>query len=173
MGQLMIEIVSSDDLTTSLLDEIREWLVSVFIEVGDQTEWSSADWHVLGWIDGELISHADVVRRDVLVGGSKVSVGGVGGVVTKARWRGKGFGSRLMREAHRFMLDEIEVDFGLLMCDEALVPFYERLGWQIARNPLVYDQPSGKVLFDDAVMVLPVKQDGFPDGEIDIHGYPW
>lgn len=71
------------------------------------------------------------------------------------------------------MVDRMDVDFGPLRCDEAVVLFYERLGWQIVRSPLVYDQPSGKVLFDDAVMVNPIRRDEFPGGRIDIQGSPW
>jgi hypothetical protein len=78
-----------------------------------------------------------------------------------------------MREAQRFMREEMGVDFGLLMCDEAMIPFYEGLGWRVVDGPLVYDQPGGKELFDDVVMVYPIAEDAFPEGEIDVQGYPW
>jgi hypothetical protein len=71
------------------------------------------------------------------------------------------------------MRDEMGVDFGLLLCDEDLVSFYSALGWQSVDNPLVYDQPSGKVAFDDVVMIIGCNREEFPVGEIDLNGFPW
>lgn len=173
MDRLQIEIVSSAELKPSLQDEITHWLIAVFLDEDDDTAWASVDWHILGWIDDELVGHVDVLRRLVLVREVKVTVAGIGGVVTKATWRGKGLGSRLMREAQRFMREGMAVDFGLLMCDQAMISFYESLGWHVVDGPLLYHQPSGQELFEDAVMVYPITEAEFPEGEIDVQGYPW
>ena len=69
--------------------------------------------------------------------------------------------------------DELQVAFGLLICDECMIPFYSRLGWQVVEGPLMFDQPGGKVVFDDVTMVLPCAGENWPEGTIDLCGLPW
>lgn len=173
MNQLRIEIIPTLELQPKLKEDIKEWLVSEFIEDDDNTIWSDVDWHILGWSDIELVGHLDVLNREVIVDGVRVSIAGIGGVVTMVGWRGKGIASKLMRETHHFLAEEVNADFGLLMCDKNRITFYQDLGWMLIDNPLEYDQPSGKVIFDDCVMIYPLGQIDFPSGKIDIQGCPW
>jgi hypothetical protein len=78
-----------------------------------------------------------------------------------------------MVAAHEFMRDELQVDLGLLVCGRALVPYYEHLGWRLVKDRLLYDQPAGKQLFHDKVMILPIHAGQIPEGDIDIQGPPW
>jgi predicted GNAT family N-acyltransferase len=173
MDKLRVEIRPASDLSPSLQAQIIQWLVSEFVQEGDETLWSEMDWHILGWVGDNLISHVDIIDRHASVGDLDVHLGGIGGVMTRPAWRRRGYSTTLMRESHQFMQDEMSVDFGLLLCDEDLVSFYSRLGWQRVDNPLVYDQPGGKVIWDDVVMVLACNRDHFPVGEVAIQGYPW
>jgi len=173
MKQLRIEIIPSIELHPTLKKDIKDWLISEFIEDEDETIWSNVDWHILGWLDNKLISHIDILERIVLVGGDKIPIAGIGGVVTKLESRGKGIASRLMRDANRFMAHEMDIEFGLLMCDQKRVSFYQELGWELVENTLVYDQPSGEEIFGDQVMIYPIKGRKFPVGKIDVRGYPW
>jgi len=65
------------------------------------------------------------------------------------------------------------VEFGLLVCEEDVVPFYERLGWQVVEGPLTFDQPGGQATWPAVVMVLPCGGKAWPEGMIDLCGLPW
>ncbi|MBN1976229.1 MAG: GNAT family N-acetyltransferase [Anaerolineae bacterium] len=105
--------------------------------------------------------------------GQPVKLGGIGGVVALPEWRGRGLGTATLERAAAFMQDELQVAFGLLICGPDMVPFYRRLGWQVVEGPLTFDQPGGKVVFDEVTMVLPCAEQEWPNGEIDLCGLPW
>jgi len=144
MDQLSIEIISSLEMQPKLKEEIKNWLVSEFIKDDDHTLWSDVDWHILGWVEGQLICHIDILERIVYVDGVKIPIAGIGGVVTNHEWRGKGIASKLMRETQQFLAQKLNVEFGLLMCDLDRVSFYQGFGWKVVENRLEYDQPTGK-----------------------------
>jgi predicted acetyltransferase len=116
----------------------------------------------------------EIVERIGTVNGQPVKLGGIGGVTTLPEWRRRGLASIALQRAATFMREELHVEFGLLGCEREMAPFYGRLGWEIADAPLVFDQPSGKTTFADAVtMVLPCAGKEFPRGTIDLCGLPW
>lgn len=168
-----IEIKATSQLTPWEQEHILNWLLEEFDPDADGTVWSDVDWHVLVWLDGQLVSHAEIVERTGTVGGQPVKLGGVGGVVTRPAWRGRGLSSAALERAASFMRDELGVEFGLLICDEKLVPFYRRLGWQVVAGPLIFAQPGGAVSLSGAVMVLPCRGQTWPPGLIDLCGPPW
>nr|WP_018466061.1 GNAT family N-acetyltransferase [Calidithermus timidus] len=129
-------------------------------------------WYVLAFVEGKLVSVLEIVRRRGSVDGDSVALGLLGGVITAPRWRGRGYGSLLLEHAAGFICDELGCDFGFLMCGEALVAFYGRLGWQLVPNAYVYDQPAGKVEGRLRPMVFPCRGQGFPQGRVDLEGLP-
>jgi hypothetical protein len=78
-----------------------------------------------------------------------------------------------MQAAQNFISGELDVAYGLLMCDKSVVPFYERLGWKVVTGPLYYEQPNGKLKFEDILMVFPCRDQVWPAGTIDAQGPPW
>jgi aminoglycoside 2'-N-acetyltransferase I len=168
-----IEVKRTDELTESERAYIDAWLIQQFAEESGDYEWSDVDWHVLLRVDGRLVSHAEIVERMGTVDGHPVSLGGIGGVVTLPEWRGRGLATATLERAAAFMRDDLRVAFGLLICDERMIPFYSRLGWQVVGGPLTFDQPGGKVVFDDVTMVLPCTDEDWPEGTIDLCGLPW
>jgi hypothetical protein len=89
MNKLRIEVIPSTELNSKLKKDIKKWLISEFIDDDDETIWSDVDWHIIGWKDNGLVSHSDILERIVIVGGVKVPIAGIGGVVTKTGWRGR------------------------------------------------------------------------------------
>lgn len=168
-----VDIRRTGELTRDLRSEIRAWLVEAFALEEDTTLWSRVDWHILVWIGQELVSHAEVVERVVSVGNREMAVGGMGGVVTKPVWRNRGLATLCVEAARNFICGELDLAYGLLMCDKSVVPFYERLGWTVVAGPLYYDQPDGKVIFEDVLMVFPCRGQVWPAGSIDVQGPPW
>jgi GNAT superfamily N-acetyltransferase len=58
-------------------------------------------------------------------------------------WRGRGIGTELMRRVLERYRDRYAVD---LVCDEDVVPFYERLGGTAGRAVLWRNRPSSRLL---------------------------
>ena len=137
------------------------------------------EWRAVAWVGGdagdtgEVAGHAGIVRRTVRAGRVQVAVGGISGVWTPAEYRGHGFGAAVVRAAGTFIRDELGADFGLLLCREAVAPFYERLGWGRVPGPVVFDQPAGRVTWGMLCMVLPCRRSDWPPGEVDLCGLPW
>ncbi len=174
VGPLKIEIKSDRELTTAERESTDDCLRRAFWGLIDyHYQWSDADWHVMVHIDGSLVSYVAIVERVGAVDERPVRLGGVGAVATLPEWRGRGLASVAMEKAAAFMDYELGVEFGLLLVDEATVPFYRRLGWELVPGPLVFDQPGGKVTFPDLTMVLPFAGREWPQGTIDLRGLPW
>jgi aminoglycoside 2'-N-acetyltransferase I len=172
-GSYNIQIQPTRSIPLDVLNHIHTLLRETFIEEGDITHWSDVDWHILISINEELVSHVEIVERDVFVGRKRVKVGGIGGVMTLPEWRCQGLAQAGMRKAQEFICKELDVDFGLLMCDRKMVPYYSKLGWIEVEGPLNYDQPQEKMCFEDVVMIFSCDGSSWPAGVIDICGYPW
>lgn len=97
--------------------------------------------HVVRTAGELLISHALVLPFRFNLHGEPLRVGGVGAVFTFPQFRGEGHASGVMRRAAEHIART--ADAGLLFCDEAAAPFYERLGWTVL--------PGGRVLVRDAL----------------------
>ena len=119
------------------------------------------DWqHALGGLhfvaeqDGDVVSHASVVQREIHIGGVPFRTGYVEAVATKPAWRRRGYGSALMRDVARHIADEYEL--GALGTGSQ--PFYERLGWQVWRGPSYVRTEHGDERTPDEdgyILVLP------------------
>lgn len=170
---MRVEIKRSGEMTPSDQEHVDHLIGQAFgAEVADYA-WADVDWHVLVWIEGELASHVEIIDRTGTVGGQPMRLGGIGGVATASEWRGRGLATVGMSKAAQFLCGDLDVEFGLLICGQEMMPFYHRLGWQITAGPLVFDQPEGKVTFHDVVMVLPCQGQEWPAGTIDLCGLPW
>jgi len=168
-----IKICARGELSKEEIQRVDYWMWQTFHEQTSDCEWSTPDWYVFVWVGEELVSHVDIVERTGMVGGCRVRLGGIGGVTTRPEWRGCGFASAAMREAARFMCDDLGLDFGLLICGKKMIPFYRKLGWGVVEGPLVFDQPKGKMVSTDVAMVLPCARREWPGGEVDLCGPPW
>jgi predicted GNAT family N-acyltransferase len=131
------------------------------------------DWHILIRIGELLVSHVEIVERDANVGQETARLAGIGGVLILPEWRGRGLAKAGLQKAQAFICEELDVDFGLLMCDQEIVPFYSKLGWVEVEGELIYDQPEGKVIFDDRAMIFNCSDMSWPQGVIDLCGYSW
>ena len=67
-----------------------------------------------------------------------------------------------------------DVDFGLLVCEPDLVPFYERLGWRRFPGELIVTQRQASVPFTfNLPMTTPLRLQESLGGKIDLLGPPW
>ena len=103
-----------------------------------------------------------------------MKVGGIGGVKTAPAARGRGFAGTAIRLALDFFREQGDVDFGLLVCEPGLVPFYERLGWRRFPGDLLVTQRQETVPFTfNLPMTIPVRVQEALGGRIDLLGPPW
>ena len=142
---------------------------------GRAFEWTAHQWAVVGWdAEGSALCYVGVVLRDARWGDRAVRVGGIGGVKTHPAYRGRGFATTAIRMALDFFRERGDVDFGLLVCEPNLVPFYERLGWRTFLGDLLVAQRQTTVPFTfNLPMTTPVRLQEHLTGAIDLMGAPW
>lgn len=140
---------------------------------GQSIEWAEAQWCVICWDDDQALSHVGLVLRDGLHDERQVRIGGIGGVKTHPHFRRQGLASQAMKQGVEFF-SEHQVDFGLLVCENDLIPVYEKLGWQTHRGSLLVTQHNVKGEFTfNLPMTHTVGIDGPREGVIDLQGPPW
>jgi aminoglycoside 2'-N-acetyltransferase I len=175
VAEKRIEVQSTDALSEDDVARIMELRSRIDFAVPNKawTPWGQKKWHVLVWLGDELVSHVGLLTRDVRAGESVVSVAGVYSVMTAPDRRGNGHATAALRRAVEFMLSDLDADFGLLLCPDRMLPFYDALGWRKVEDTVVFDQPSGKTVSVLNAMVLPLRGTSWPSGTLDFCGPPW
>jgi GNAT superfamily N-acetyltransferase len=136
-------------------------------------EWSSSTWMGIALLGDQLVAQLGLLKREILVGDKPVTVCGVGGVATHPDWQKKGFATQLLRATQIFMSAELKVHFGLLICADETAPVYAGCGWQPVAQALLYHQDGERHSLPTMVMILPLSDEPWPEGEIDLCGLPW
>jgi len=172
----MIERLAYPDLNPALRSELVVAVQAEFghIAVVQAIDWATPDW-VFIWREGEqLTSFYHLVERTVLLDGRPCRTGGLHNVITPSAYRGRGFSSRLIRETESFWWQERQLELGLLLCADALLPFYERLGWQRTDAATYFEQPTGRQRWSVNTMLrfAPGVSPVLPQ-EISLEGRPW
>jgi hypothetical protein len=140
---------------------------------GVDLRFQPADLHLVGYADGRPVCHAGIFKHVVNAGGGRICIGGIGGLITISKVRKHGHARELLEYAQRMMCDELGVCFGMLFCIEALVPFYERIGWRVLEEKVFVDQPAGKTEMPLTTMVWPCRRQDWPPGSVDVGRLPW
>ena len=168
-----VDVRRTADLDEAEIATFAQWTGDIFGEEEDKYEWAKPDWHVVVRSEARYVCHAAITERVATVGGESVMLAGIGNLMTPPACRGRGLAAGAMREAAGFMRDTLRVEFGLLLCSADLAPWYCELDWRHVNAPLTFDQPSGRVGWDEEVMVLPCTDRSWPEGPIDLCGLPW
>ena len=180
MNSLQIKIISTNNVSAELDRQIGQLDKLAFAdERHDDPEFDSIDWssHIeimaLGYVDGELVTLLGLLRREILVGGKSVWVVGVGGVATHPNWQKRGLASTLLQAAEKFMRDKMNSSFGLLVCANERRSFYGCVGWKHVADELYFIQDGQRRSLKTSVMILPLAEQAWFPGEIDLRGLPW
>ena len=168
-----MQIRIADNLSDEERERIFRWGQDIFGVDHLNLRWKPKDLHILVDVDGRAVTHVGLLRHTVNVGERALNVCGVGGVVTAGDEHGKGYASHAMQYAADFMRRELAVDFGLLFCRDALIPFYERLGWQTVSETVEIEQPDGPVESPLNVMILPCGEESWPSSVVKLNSFPW
>ncbi|HUR93885.1 MAG TPA: GNAT family N-acetyltransferase [Gemmatimonadales bacterium] len=151
-ASLQLDAVESGTLTARVREAIRalceeayqEELASYFTDVGPGL-------HLLGRVDGALVTHAMLVPRVLETAATgQMRTAYVELVATRPSHQRRGYASHLLEALIPFMRD---FTIGALSPSDAA--FYDRLGWERWRGPLSVRTPSGDVPTpDEEVMIL-------------------
>lgn len=113
--------------------------------------------HVLGWLDGQLISHALWVTRWLQVGdGPLLCTAYVEAVATDPPYQNRGYASAVMRRIAAELAAD-DVGFELAALSPFSIEWYARLGWEQWTGPLSIRTATGLVRTpeeDGQVMIL-------------------
>jgi GNAT superfamily N-acetyltransferase len=109
----------------------------------------------------------------VSIGGVPVRAAGLNELVTLPAHRGRGVASRLLRETEVQWFDSLGAECGLLLCSDALLPFYSRLGWHKVEGRVSYAQPDGSRTWAANCMLLDPFRKFTTARDIDLCGLPW
>ena len=168
---LLFKTASARELSPERLTELEKWFLEYFGHV--PYDFASPDWFITAEEEGALVGRVGIIDRTVSVEGQAVPIGGITGLITDPAKRKLGIARALMDRAIFFMVEELGVRFGFLLCREEIVSYYERLGWTVVPGPTSFDQKDGKKIWPKRTMVLGLKGDRWPEGPIDLCGLPW
>jgi len=166
------EIKLSESFTDVEKQQLFGWADDIFGAASLNLRWRPKELHLLLYARGKAVSHVGLLKHTISVEGRAVIVGGVGGVVTVPEMQKRGYAWLLMRHAAK-LFGEWKVDAGLLFCLQRMVSFYGSLGWQVVGQPVMIEQPDGKIASPLEVMVLPSNGYVWPDGSVELNSLPW
>jgi GNAT superfamily N-acetyltransferase len=128
---------------------------------------------VLARAGDEMVGHLGIGTRVIQAGDQEVRVGGIGGVRTREAWRGKGIATLLLHRAAEAMREDLMLPFGFMTCRPEIAPVYLRLGWQEVPGPTVVGEGDEAKTYGGLSLILPLSDEPWPAGQIDLHGRSW
>jgi len=156
--QIAVRVAHTADLAPGVLDEVRELLMVVFDGDFEEADWEHAlgGMHVIARHGPDVVGHASVVQRRLLVGGRSLRAGYVEGVGVHPDFRRRGIGRVMMAALERVI--GAAYDLGALATSEEARALYARHGWQQWGGPTWALTPDGIVRTEDedgGIYVLP------------------
>lgn len=154
---ISLEVRPTELLGAETLAQLKELFFAAFDDRFDEEDWQHAlgGQHVVvrDLSGGDVVAHAAVVERSLLVDGRPFRAGYVEAVATRPARQGQGLGRLVMSEVASMLGSSYEM--GALATG---VPgFYQRLGWETWTGPVfAYDRDGNHPTPDEegAVMVL-------------------
>ncbi len=157
MDELQIVQVKAEALSPEQRTAIIQLCTEAYEEdFSDFFQMLPATTHLLGQVNGRLVSHLAWVTRWLQPAGSPLlETAYIEAVATAPALQGNGYASQLLREAVERIQD---YDLGALSPSEA--PFYERLGWELWRGPLGVRTATGieRTPKDEEVMIMRLRK---------------
>ena len=142
---------------------------------GSRLEWEPPQWCVrVRDRGGATLSYVGLFHREAMLNGRPVRIGGIGNVKTHPQARNRGLAAVAIGRAIQFFHDPPGLDFALLVCRLALMPYYGRFGFQPFEGTMLIRQKGETCEFTaDKPMTLALRDDAPLTGVIDLCGLPW
>jgi len=144
-GRPRLRILRTDELTTKEVVAIRRLMIDAFgtdpEEAFTDDDWAHAEGgrHFVLDLDGDVLTHAAVVERELHLSGRPLRTGYVEAVATAPAHDGRGHGSQVMEAVG----DHIRDAYDLGALGTGRHRFYERLGWERWRGRAFVRGPDG------------------------------
>jgi predicted GNAT family N-acyltransferase len=170
----MIAIEKYSSLSPFIKDTLNQYIQAEFghIPIVQETTWATPDWTILQTENNAIVTFYNIIEREVLLDGSPYKIAGINNVITPPSFRGKGYSSQTLTNTTSFLFDDLQSDHALLLCADAMIPFYNRLGWYTVNSTVYIEQPSGRKVWTANTMLLSPGQAVTP-AVIDLQGTPW
>ena len=151
---LFVQQVDSIYLNHNVLE------IAKLLEDSYEGDFSEEDWlhtfggvRFVGTLENQIVAHAAVVPRAVLINDLPRTIGYLEGVAVSPKFQGRGFGSHLLQYVSDFCQSNYEIS--MLSTDE--FDFYGKFGWQRFKGVSGIMHNSVKALTpqeDDGLMYL-------------------
>lgn len=128
---------------------------------------------------GVLISHVNVIHREITHMGERYRLYGLRNVFTYPAFRGEGHGRQIVNVASAYILKS-DADAGMLFTGIDLFPFYQVSGWTaLQKTGVYYGDPDHPQFKDAPIMLLYVSdhakahRDDFEQGNLFVGESLW
>lgn len=170
-------ILSEEEIGPKLNKELVGYLSGIFPEwaqvFAKERAWHDARpvWTTLAFSGRRVIGHTAVVERTITTDWNwRYKVASLQGVSVLPEWRNRGIGRKLLK----MTLDEARrrnYPFAIIFCKEAMVPYYESLGWQLPEDSMIMwkDRALPIPMRSNCPMYQTLSDISFPEGPIDVH----
>ncbi|HTX31511.1 MAG TPA: GNAT family N-acetyltransferase [Solirubrobacteraceae bacterium] len=169
-----MELIEFGELTPQRRDELQGQETDPF-DVGEITvQFRGKDRHVaLVDADGTAVASTGWVLGHAQVGDERFAVAGIGGVIVRPEFRGRGLG-RLIVEAAVDRVRALEAPFALLFCRPDRAGLYRRLKFTRVTAEVLVKQPRGYVVMPLETMWRPLTPGAtWPEGPLTLHDLPF
>ena len=159
-----IRLIAATETTPELANELGGWFEAEFGPRADR--WRSADYYVLLNRDGQLAGRLGVLDSKVSIANQIIRVGGIGGVATKPEFRHRGVARAMLARAAEFIKNDLEVEFGFLLCRHEVSPVYAKMGWITVAGPTKFTRAGVAATYPNDTMILPLGGRVWPPGTV-------
>jgi predicted N-acetyltransferase YhbS len=138
-----MELIEFGELSDADRADVEGDEADPFDAAGETLEFRGKELHVgLRTDDGRLVASAGITTAVVEVAGQRFDVVGLGGVIVKASFRGRGL-ARQVVEAAVERARAMGPEFIVLFCHPDRMGLYERLGFAAIDETVRVKQPGG------------------------------
>lgn len=150
---------------------LTAWRECVFPAEGRSYRWAPQVWHLLAFAQGDMpIGHIGFSRFEVEIQEQHFVVIGIGAVVVRPEYQGRGVPAQMFAEVHQQAPTLVGTDVFTLFCPARLVHYYQKHGYQLHQGDVVFLQngePTSSVFQFMQCGPLPIA------GDLFIPSHPW
>ena len=118
-------------------------------------KWAAPNYTALFETSEGWLAAYHIVSRLVRIDGQKYHIAGLSHLITHTAYRNRHMATLGLSAAESFIFDTIKADLALILCPSNLIPFFQRLGWQITHATVTYQQDDVSIVWPEACLILP------------------
>lgn len=136
-----MRIVAQQGIEDAPWKHLVGWSERVFPIEGEGKEWSQVGWHLLAFDHDDMpVAHIGYDRFTIMVNDKPLVVLGIGGVVVRPEYQGRGIPGLLFNELHSRVGPDVGVGVYILFCPQRLVPYYQKQGYSQHKSGVTFPQ---------------------------------